>query len=215
MYRKPTLFGAAYASRLAHEIDAQNTPTYDALWSQTQGQLNLHNGEHRKVLLAWLNQWNSRTAKVTFPFAALRRCQDRWRLPDKDIANLRSSDLDALCGAYETLVEINHIGPTIASKVLFAACPRAAMMWDKAIQVRLDLSSRTDGYRRLLEQSHREAATLIESAAHSGVPMRRVLRGGRAHTLARLLDAYHWITITRGHVIPSCKEVQWWFKLIG
>lgn len=216
-YRKPTLFGAAYPSRLIHEIDAYGCPTYDDVWNQTRGELNLQNRKHREVLLSWLNHWNSRTAKAAFPFTELRRWQRKWQLelPKRDLAALRSSDLDALCGAYGALEEIGNIGPTIASKILFAACPRAAMMWDKAVQVEFGLSSRADGYRGLLEESQCEATALINSADQRGVTIKAVLSAGRARTLAKVLDAYHWITITRGHAIPSDKEVQQWLKLIG
>ena len=66
------LFGADYDSRLAHELDARNRPTYDDLWGQTRGKLNLHDGKHCKVLLDWLNQWNCRTAEASFPVKKAR-----------------------------------------------------------------------------------------------------------------------------------------------
>ncbi len=210
--RNPTLFGAVYASRLIHEIDASS---YGDFRNETRPKLDLHNPQHAQLLLKWLNSWNSRLKDAWFPDEELRQWQDEWlsKLPVRDLARLQSGDLDALVRAYEALVQIGHIGPTIASKIPFAACQHAAMMWDAPIREAFGGGGH-DGYRGLLEQSQREAKALIDDADRCGVTVQEIVRAADAPTLAKVLDAYHWITITRGHVIPSPKEVQQWLKWI-
>lgn len=88
------------------------------------------------------------------------------------------------------------------------------MMWDNAIRGEFRLNPDPDGYRELLERSRREAEVLIEDAESCGVGVQEAPTEARARTLSKVLDAYHWITITRRHTIPSRKEVQQWLKWV-
>jgi hypothetical protein len=36
--------------------------------------------------------------------------------------------------------------------------------------------------------------------------------GAPNSTLPKLLDEYHWVTITRGHRIPTCEELHQWAR---
>jgi len=165
-YQEPTLFGAIYASRLIREIDIRYG--YHRFRAKTRGKLDIR--VHSDLLLKWLNTWNSRVEKASFPTKALGRWQDKWQsvLPRRKLASLWNNDLDVLAHAYGALDDIYDIGATIASKILFAVCPQAAMMWDAPIQRAFQLRPSPDGYSELLGRSRREAAALIAATKRCG-----------------------------------------------
>ena len=88
------------------------------------------------------------------------------------------------------------------------------MPWDAAIQEEFKL-----GYRAMLVRSKDEGSKLIDDAARCGVldPQNNIPSeiGRPQHTLAQLLDEYHWITITRGHEIPSHGDLRQWVQWTG
>lgn len=215
-YQSPTLFGVAYTSRLFREVEP--TDTLKAFRDKTGSAPNLLNPEHARALLQWLNKWGCRITKGSFD-SILPKLADffqKWarQFPRAELQNLQAHHLDALAGAYSDLLAIDEFGPTSAAKALFALCPHAAMPWDAAIQAAFGLSGRErEKYRSMLVLSRREAETLIADAARCAVgDIRSLLNmtGTHALTLPKLLDEYHWVTITRRHQIPNCEELKQW-----
>ncbi len=226
-YQAPTLFGVAYASRLHRQIDKSSgfneqvrrkiSPALD---------LDLQNRDHAKILLKWLNKWGCRITENSFPKISqqladwFRERQRRLPCTGLELVSLQDAHLDVFADAYHALLEVDDFGPTSASKALFAVCPRAAIPWDAAIQDqfkrKLKLHGRApEDYRAMLMISKDEAKGLMSAAARCGVAdPRNIPReiGRPEHTLAQLLDEYHWITITRGHEIPSGDELKLWVE---
>lgn len=224
-YQEPTLFGLAYASRLHQQIDKSSgfneqlrckiVPSRD---------LELQDRGHGRILLEWLNKWGCRITGDAFPKISdeLAKWFQVWRpkLPRAtvNLVGLGDRDLDSLEEAYRDLLDISEFGPTSASKTLFAVRPHAAMPWDAAIQKEFGLSGRApERYRAMLVRSMREGRTLMAEAkrrgwsdSRSGIPTEI---GRPKNTLSQLLDEYHWITITRGYVIPDRDELERWIRL--
>jgi len=223
-YQNPTLFGMVYASRLHREID-KSLGFDEQLRRKTLPALDLQDRDHARALLEWLNKWGCRITKDSFP--KISRKLGRWfgewqpRLPHtgRGLVSLEDRDLAALIEAYDKLLAIDDFGPTSASKALFAVCPDAAIPWDAAIQANFASPGRApESYRLMLVRSKHEGELLIADAARCGVaePQDIPREVGRPdHTLVQLLDEYHWITITRGHEIPSREVVQQWAKWVG
>jgi hypothetical protein len=133
----------------------------------------------------------------------------------KSPRHLANAGLDVLADAYEALMPIRGLGPTGASKLLFAVRPTTAMAWDAAIQTKFDLRGDREGYRAMLARSKREAKILVADATRCGITDRRSIPetvGRSGHTLPKLLDEYHWVTITRRHQIPVFEELRQWMQ---
>jgi hypothetical protein len=215
-YQRPTLFGVVYTSRLFSEIESQNTLA--VFRGKIGPTLDLQNPEHALALLEWLNKWGCRITKESFQpmVPILADWFQKWagRFPRAGLPNLEAADLDILAGAYGDLLAIEEFGPTSAAKALFAVCSEAAMPWDAAIQAAFNLSGREPAkYRKMLEKSGHEAATLLAESAQRGMSDGKSLLekiNSRARTLPELLDQYNWVTITRRHQIPSCEDLRQW-----
>lgn len=218
-YKNPTLFGVAYASRLFREVDASQA--FEKLRKATDHRLDLQypdNNRHAQALLEWLNKWGCRIP-AKLPDALFKNWwnwSQHWgkQLPlGLGLCDASDCDLDILADAYDALLSIRGLGATGASKLLFAVCPETAMPWDRAIQTELKLAGDRAGYRAMLKHSKREAEILVEDAARRGIADYRTIpvKIGRAgYTLPKLLDEYHWVTITRRHQIPDCEELRQW-----
>jgi hypothetical protein len=217
-YQKPTLFGVAYASRLFREVD--EAQAYEKLCDETRPELNLQypdNNGHAQALLKWLNRWGCRIPKNSPD--ALFKNWEKWykhsRLPGANVKLVYATecDLDVLADAYSALLQIRGLGPTGASKLLFAIRPQTAMAWDAAIQTEFELAGDREGYRAMLARSKDEAENVVDDAARCGVADWRSIPhevGRSGHTLPKLLDEYHWVTITRRHNLPCCEKLQQW-----
>jgi hypothetical protein len=219
-YQKPTLFGLAYASRPFHEVDGDQA--FETLCRETGPALNLRfpdrNG-HAQALLKWLNNWGCRIAAKSPDtlFQSWSEWFRQWkpRLPPADLALIDAGerDFEVLADAYGTLLPIYGLGPTGASKLLLAVRPASAMAWDAEIQKRFAPAGDRAGYGQMLARSKAEAEDLAADAARCGVTDWRSIAdeiGRSGLTLPKLLDEYHWVTITRRHQIPAVGDLQRW-----
>jgi hypothetical protein len=221
-YQNPTLFGMVYASRLFREADVPSR--YEEFRTQVGPMLNLQEPTHAhaEALLKWLNEWGCRIRVTSFPALShdLAHWDNQWtaNLPhaNAELVDLTDKDLDILADAYEALLAVFQTvrrGATTAAKALFAVRPEAAMAWDGEIRSILNVSDNRQGYRDMLAVSKRELEMLIVDASQRGTSARRdipTVIGSPGRTLVRLLDEYHWITITGGHQIPTCCELKQW-----
>lgn len=216
-YNPPTLFGVAYASRLFREIDALST--FQHLLEEAAPVIDLQSPIHTDAVLRWLNKWGCRIAKTRF--SVLTQELSKWfraRMPnlpplEAELVNLGPAELDEIADAYGALLNI-PLGPTPAAKIMFALRPASAIPWDKQMRTEFNLlAGDVPSYREMLQRSKDEIGGLIADCRRRDVhnwhdiPNREP---GPGRTLVRLLDEYHWITITRGHQIPSCEDLTQW-----
>ena len=196
------------------------TATFEELLRRTAPAVDLQNGVHAQALLEWLNKWGCRIATTEFPAlsARLKIWIEQWggRLPlaNAEIVDLQAPGLDAIADAYDALLKARLRGPTCAAKILFALRSKAAIPWDEPIRAEFNLSRSRQGFRDMLQRSKDEAEKLIsDAAARCGGGNPRDIPsviGRPTRSIVRLLDEYHWITITRGHQIPICDELRQW-----
>ena len=211
-YVRPTFFGIAYASRLFRQQDYQST--YQA-FSDATSPLDFTNASHAEALRTWLNQWGCRISKQKPISRTLAIWARNWvaRLPHRSLRNLFEADIELLGSAYWELRN-NLLGPAAAAKAIFALKPETAIPWDQAIRDGLGLKDNRDGYPEMLRRSQKEANFLVEDASELGISESDIPKeiGSPGRTLARLLDEYHWITLTQGHQIPSVKDLKLWLS---
>jgi hypothetical protein len=220
-YQNPTLFGMVYTSRLFREADVPSS--YEELCDRTGPTLNLQNPAHAQAILEWLNKWGCRIEIDLFPRLSQQLAQwdDQWsaHLPQAsvELLELASNELDILADAYEALLAVFRTAncrSTPAAKALFAVRPEAAVAWDRKIRSTLNVLDDKEAYREMLALSTRELEMLVVEAMQRGIAKRDIPRflGSPGRTLVRLLDEYHWITITVGNQVPTCGESQEWIS---
>src|SRR5579885_802560 len=217
VYTKPTLFGLAYAARLFRQVD------YDLNFDkfrQAANPLDLTIPDHASLLRDWLNSWGCRIVKAKLP--KFTRDAAKWArrwvetLPQQSLPSLTDVDMESVANAYSELRN-EVMGPTAATKTLFALRPETAIPWDEPIRRSFNLSESKSSYHTMLQRSKDELAGLVANARTLGVPEPAIQDtvGSPGRTLVRLLDEYHWITITRGHDVPSVADLRLWLSWAG
>ncbi len=169
---------------------------------------------HREALHCWLNRWGCR---IRYPRPGEEQPFDQsisswWsehggKLPPRSVRLTRLSDahIDALADAFDGLrvrLAASHsgrrrtIGPTAASKTLFAIRPTAVTAWDRSIARFLYGSPSREAFAAHLQKARTCArALLLESELTEDGLAREVEREGQP--LSKLLDEYWYVTISR------------------
>jgi hypothetical protein len=201
----------------------------------TGHKLDLALPEHRDALLDWLNDWGCRHLSEDQHKVASRSILDwyrsnsvalfddktpLWQLGDRQIetaANVYGS-LKGMRAArrsrYGSESEV-HIGPTAASKVLFAIRPKALMPWDEAMRVAFKCDGSPESYSRYLVEI-RELTLHIGGLCESkgfhidDLPLKLQRPDS---TVVALVNEYIWVTVTRKIELPSPETLTRWASL--
>lgn len=166
-------------------------------------------------LIDFLNRWgNCRMAKQKRRKLriALGRLPRRVRsLPSLEADQDLDSETERMVfGCYSVLR--NVVGPTAVSKILHLTNPRFFVMWDEAIRegARLRATNIADGYLEFLKNMRSIAKRVAEDFRVSysdeklgpAVFLSRKLGLHPPLSLAKFIDEYNWITVTRQAEIP-------------
>ena len=142
-------------------------------------------------------------------FAA--RCLRRQRLTDVDMAATRP----AVEMAFDQLMGVRGVASTIASKVLAVLNPELFVMWDKYISPAyryddaMDVDTAGGRYANFLVRMQGAARAIsLDAEQNHGIAdpsqhVRDELGLDSRCALAKLIDEYNFLTITRGEVDPS------------
>jgi hypothetical protein len=203
--------------------------------SATRNRLALDIQEHRDALMDWLNDWGCRHLSKDQHHVASGSILDwyqkhrtilfsdntpLWRLGEREIetaANAYGSLKDRL-GArhsrYDNQLMV-HIGPTAASKVLFALRPKALMPWDEAMRKAFGHGDASpESYFKYLVEIRDLALHIEKLCGNKGFQIDdlpgKIDRGGS--TVIELLNEYIWVK-TRGIKLPSSETLTHWASL--
>ncbi|KXK62431.1 hypothetical protein AWW66_08275 [Micromonospora rosaria] len=169
----------------------------------------LGRADHRSALLTWLNSWGCR---IRYPRPGEPDAYDsnvtRWwhrqstLLPSSSISELTAAEIDALGTAYAELAALpvaagprgRTLGPTAATKALYALRPTAVMPWDAAIAARMYGNRDADAFVRHLTTGREWARELLREAGtgEADLPTRI---GRPAVSLAKVLDEYLYLRV--------------------
>lgn len=186
---------------------------------------------NRDYLFEWLNRWGCRIESDKRPQAssAIGQWHRRYGLklcPEaKGIWGLNHKELDALDAAYQDLrdrpvfccerggkaVE-RRVGPTAASKILFALRPRAALAWDEKMRNGLRKTLGVTTYRQFLELAKSDSIALKRQFREHGLDFNglpETLSRPEA-TLAQLIGEYYWVKHTKGIAMPDSRVLERW-----
>lgn len=166
-------------------------------------------------LLMFLNQWKSRRPYRLVPkFSASLPKVACHLAPLSDVAieddESGGTVFDSAKLAFDSLVSIPNVGPTTASKILGVLNPGFFVMWDNGIQQKYFNRQKCDGhaYSIFLKEMQKSATSIVADAHEHGVedPAVVISEAIRQHppfTLAKFINDYIWLTVTRQEKYPG------------
>ena len=118
-----------------------------------------------------------------------------------DISTAGLGTVEQMLHAFGYLTSCLGVGGVVASKMLSALRPGLFVMWDGAIATAYGFETTSAGYRRFLQLMAPAAQKIRELWGSGNGDLEDYLKPeGRAWrpTLAKALDEWHWVRITRG-----------------
>lgn len=229
-----TLGGIAMAGLLFDSLTPYNA-SLAKFRKATDGRRNLAIGKHRGALMDWLNDWGCRHLPKDQHQVASGSILDwyqkhrailfsdktpLWQLENREVkaaANAYGSlkdQIGARCSRYGNKSEV-HIGPTAASKILFALRPKALMPWDEAMRVAFKCDGGPESYFRYLVEIRDLTLHIAALCASKGFDIDDLpAKIGRAgSTVVELLNEYIWVTTRSGIELPSSETLRQWASL--
>jgi len=207
--------------------------SYLNLIKSTKPKLNLQSEIHRKALLKWLNEWGCRQFSQKDHSQASKEIEDWYNeinphlIPiDRGILSLTDDDFALIETIYSKLVgktaserktikgnnSIVTIGPTGTSKILFALRPHAMIPWDEFIREKYNHDGSANSYCKYLQEVKgllEELSNECKKFSFSIYDLPRILNRPES-TLVKLIDEYHWVTISRNCHVPDDIEFGNW-----
>ena len=194
--------------------------------------------EHRNKLLIWLNSWGCRQFAVEYHNLASKEIlswynEYKSNLPSstKFLWELSESEFISVTMAFESLSKRTasirkknkntysvSIGPTGASKILFAIRPKALIPWDEKIRQHFKRHFKCEKESELYIAYHREVIKMLEklkkqcqSHGLQFINLPKILNRPNS-SIPKLIDEYHWVTISNNCPAPSIETFQLWIN---
>ena len=233
-YKNVTLSKLAVAGLMFDSLTPYNKSL--ALFRNATGDsINLANSEHRDALLKWLNDWGCRhLSKDQHPVASQSILN--WYQVDgaslftneKPLWDLKDGELGVAAHAYGSLKDKTgarrvrggkkreiHIGPTAASKILFAIRPKAMMPWDDDMRKSSGCDGSPLSYAGYLSMIRDLTFHIDTLCRRSGFQIEDLPEKiGRPNlTVVALINEYAWVTKTRKVTLPSSETLMQWASL--
>lgn len=211
--------------------DVDNNDSYEQFRQAIDGLPDLCKQKHRMAILKFLNNYGCRhVAKDSHEKIASKKIADwykkycgklpkekerLWKFKDeklKSFDELHSTLSKLLVACREGGVKV-HMGPVGAAKMLFAIRPNVFPPWDNAIREELLKDSYSvESYADYLKYVKKIILGLEETCNIYNINIDDLPQNlDRPNcTMPKLIDEYHWITITKGFKVEEI--VQRWDK---
>jgi len=229
-----TLGKIAVAGLLFDSLTPYNTSLVD-FKSATGDRLDLVIKEHRSALMNWLNDWGCRHLSKDQHQVASKSILHWYQtncatlFSDKTpLWQLEDQEIETAANAYGSLKDKTgarrvrggnkrevHIGPTAASKILFAIRPKALMPWDEAMRKSFRCDGSPESYFEYLIEIRDLTLHIGDLCRNKGFQIDDLpQRLGRSNsTVLALVNEYIWVTVTRKVELPSSETLKQWASL--
>lgn len=233
-YENVTLCKLAFASTLYDSLTPFNR-SLARLNLDTSSSIDLTDPAHRIALIKWLNDWGCRHLSeeqhdVASSGIAKWYQTDRASLftNEKPLWDLEDGELEIAARAYGSLKDKTgawrvrggskrkvHIGPTAASKILFAIRRKALMPWDEAMRISFACDGSPESYFKYLITIRNITLHIENLCRNKGFQIDDLPRKlGRPNSTAlALVNEYLWVTETRKVELPSSETLTQWASL--
>lgn len=103
---------------------------------------------------------------------------------------------------------INHAGPTGAAKTLFALRPKSLILWDIPMRKYFNNGDSGYAYIKYIKKVNEDINDLIVQCKNNNFSIEELPEKiNRPHsTVPKLIDEYHWVTITKGWKVPKLNK---------
>jgi len=194
--------------------------------------MDLSNPDHRASLLEWLNDWGCRHhSKKSHDIASSAILdwynQEGTKLfpSEKALWELGNQEMARAVAAYGSLKNRTgacptrrgkklqvHIGPTAASKILFAVRPAALMPWDETMRNEFGCDSSKESYLKFLMEIRKLAFRIRELCKSNDFDIlelpHKINRDDS--TVLELINEFVWVTVTRKCKLPHAQNLARW-----
>ena len=230
-FERVTLTDVALACLMFDSLTSYNR-SLNVLNAETDSQIELTIEEHRMALLKWLNDWGCRHLPRKQHHVASASIlewygHEDWRLTSltRPLWQLEDHELAQAAAAYGSLKDrvgawrirrgnrqAVHIGPTAASKILFALRPESLVPWDDAMRKAFGCDGSPASYEKFLgivrDLTHQIAALCQKNGfAIESLPQ-ELGRSGR--TVVALPNEYIWVTVSAKSKLPPQETLARW-----
>jgi hypothetical protein len=225
-----TLYEMSYACRLYNALtDTALEDMYKRIGSK---RIDMGDDTHLGEVLKWLNKWQCRQFALAYHCLAkknLSKWATKWSksLPsfDEELVDFSEEQLMRFAEAFDALSDSIAskrgakkypvtVGPTGAAKIFFVLRPKAFLPWDSYIRELLGFGCCGKEYMRFLIGVAGQIQELINDAKRLGIKREQIpIAVNRPDsTLAKLMDEYHWVSITRACKAPSADVLEKWVQ---
>ena len=179
-----------------------------------------------EILIEFLRKWGCRNLAEKNKEKIDKKLVDwfkDWKSELKSLLNLSILDLNeqhfsTIKELYDSLCEINLIGATTASKILFAINPEIFIPWDEEIRKSFNFKESSDFYIKYLKYVKRQVQNLAKNDEFLNVLNKIKIKkikiknkikdeGDRRTPLNKFIDEYFWITITKKFNLSEIKDI--------
>ncbi len=203
--------------------------------SATGDRIDLAIQEHPNALMNWLNDWGCRHLSKDQHQVASKSILDWYQtncatlFSDKTpLWQLENQEIETAANAYGCLKDRIgarhyrygnklkvHIGPTAASKILFAIRPKALMPWDEAMRVAFKCDGSPESYFDYLIEIRDLTLHIGDLCRNKGFQIDDLPQklGRPNSTVLALVNEYIWVTVTRKVELPSSETLTQWASL--
>lgn len=191
--------------------------------------------ENRQALIDWLNDWGCRNFYIKYHKLASNELyewflENEHQLPEKtkNIWEFNLNDLNVIQELYDSLrikiasyvkdkngnMRTNSFWPTPTSKILFALRPKGLIPWDAEMRRVFKRKYKITNYKEFLVKVIDDINELRISCKKNGFDLKDIpIKLNRnSATIPKLIDEYHWITITRNCKPPNKENLKKWIK---
>ncbi|MBT9142290.1 MAG: hypothetical protein DDT32_00786 [Syntrophomonadaceae bacterium] len=233
-YENVTLCKLALASTMYDSLTPFNY-SLGRLNEATGGSIDLANRAHRLSLMEWLNNWGCRHLSKDQHDVASNSILNWYQVDgaslftnEKPLWDLGDHELEIAARAYGSLKDKTgaqrvrggskqevHIGPTAASKILFAIRLKALMPWDEAMRISFECDGSPESYFKYLITIRNLTLHIGDLCRNKGFQiddLPQKLERPNSTVLA-LVNEYIWVTETRKVELPSSETLTQWASL--
>ena len=202
---------------------------------KTSNKIVLTNVEHRNFLLTWLNEWGCRNLSLGQHGVASNSISKWYEesgsniiTDEKPLWELGEKELDVAARAYGSLKDktgairvragkeqVVNIGPTAASKILFAMRQKAMMPWDEAMRKRFNYDGSQESYLKYLLKIKFISLHIKGLCEKNGFLIDELPQKleRQKSTIMILINGYIWVTVTRQVTLPASSTLTRWAEL--
>lgn len=229
-----TLGKVAAAGLLFNSLTPYNA-SLDVFRSATGGRLDLATTAHCDAAVAWLNDWGCRHLSRGQHAVASDSIREWYEAHNaglftdvKPLWQLEDGELKTAARAYGDLKDRPgalrvgggrrrevRIGPTAASKILFAIRLKALMPWDYAMRLHFKCDGSADSYFKYLAEIKHLTSHIGNLCRDKGFQIDDLPEelGRPDSTVLALVNEYIWVTVTREVELPSSETLMQWAAL--